>query len=144
MVSAFLFLFYWIIQGEYSYFIFNTCCFLFDQKEKDYFVGFIVYWKISDFEEMTYKTTILNGKVDLKDAGIRIVGVVWFLLAVAFVINGIVLIMGLSFWEILTIYISIISLLFCILCWPDSKIGVAVNILILIFLVLNKNFVFFT
>ena len=107
-------------------------------------VGFIVYWQISDFEEMTYKTTILNGRVDLKDIGIRFVGIVWLLLALAFIFNGIVLIMEYPFWEELAITISIISLIFCILCWPDSKIGAGVNILILILLALNKNFVFIT
>jgi len=107
-------------------------------------VGFIVYWRISDFEEMKYKTTILNGKVDLKDIGIRIIGIFWLLLALGFIFNGIVLIMGLTFWEVQALYISIISLLFCILCWPDSKIGVGVNILILIIVVLNKNLLFIT
>ena len=106
-------------------------------------VGFIVYWQISDFEEMTYKTTILNGKVDIKDYGIRIVGIFWLLLALAFIFNGIVLIIGLSFWETLTLYISIISLIFCIICLPDSKIGVAVNIIILIFILVNINYNFF-
>ena len=101
-------------------------------------IGFIVYWKISDFEEMRYKTTILNGKVDVKDTGIRIIGTFWLLLTLAFIINGIVLIMGSSFWELLALYISVISLIFCILSWPDSKIGVGVNILILVFLYLNK------
>ena len=102
-------------------------------------VGFIVYWQISDFEEVTYKTTILNGKVDVKDTGIRVIGIFWLLLALAFIINGIILIMGLSYWEMMAFYISIISLVFCIVGWPDSKIGIAVNILILILLILNRN-----
>jgi hypothetical protein len=107
-------------------------------------VGFIVYWRISDFEEMTYKTTILNGKVNVKDTGIRIIGIVWLLLTICFIFIGIALIIGISLWEILALYISIISLLFCILCWPDSKIGVAVNILILIIIALNKYLLFIT
>ena len=105
-------------------------------------VGFVVYWQISDFEEIRYKTTILNGKIDVKDTGIRVIGIFWLLLALAFVFNGIILIIGLSFWEMLSLSISIISLVFCILCLPDTKVGIVVNIIILLFLFLNQRYLF--
>jgi hypothetical protein len=102
-------------------------------------VGFVSYWRIAELEEMPYKTTILNGRVDMKDYGIRIIGIFWLFLAFAFTFNGIAVLLNLPLWKPLALYLSIISLIFCILCWPDSKIGVAVNIIILIFLALNKN-----
>jgi hypothetical protein len=103
-------------------------------------VGFIVFWRISEIEGMTYKTTILNGKVNVTDTGIRIVGTIWLLLSLVYIFNGIAVIINLPYWESLAIYISVASLVYCIIGWPDSKIGVIVNILILIFLFLNKRY----
>jgi hypothetical protein len=103
-------------------------------------VGFIVFWRISEFEGIDYKTTILNGSADIADTGIRIFGIIWLLLTLVYIFNGIAVIMDLPLWESLTMYVSAASLVFCITGWPDSKIGVIVNILILIFLFFNKRY----
>lgn len=103
-------------------------------------VGFIVFWRISEFEGIEYKTTILNGKVDIADTGIRIFGIIWLLLTLVYILNGIAVIMNLPLWESMALYVSVTSLVFCIIGWPDSKIGVIVNVLILIFLFLNKRY----
>lgn len=103
-------------------------------------VGFIVFWRISELEGMDYKTTILNGKIDVKDTGIRIAGIIWLLFALVYIFNGIAVYLGLSFWESLALYTSIASMVYCIIGWPDSKIGVIINLLILVFLFLNKRF----
>ncbi len=103
-------------------------------------VGFIVFWRISELEGISYKTTILNGKIDIKDTGIRIVGIVWLLFALVYIFNGIAVFINLSVWESLALYLSIASLLYCIIGWPDSKIGILINIVILIFLFLNRRY----
>ena len=103
-------------------------------------IGFIVFCRISDIEGITYKTTILNGKIDVTDSGIFVFGIIWLLLALAFIFNGIAVIMNLLFWESLAFYLSIGSFIFCMMGWPDSKIGVIVNVLILIFLFFNKRY----
>ena len=55
-------------------------------------VGFVTYWKIASFEEMPYKTTLLADRVDVGDVGIRIVGVLWLLIGLAFAVLGVGLI----------------------------------------------------
>ena len=103
-------------------------------------VGFITYWKIASFEEMPYKTTLLSDRVDVGDAGIRIVGIFWLLTGLAFAVLGIGAITLQPWWYPLIIYLSIFSLLMCILGWPDARFGALINLIILAFLVLANNF----
>jgi hypothetical protein len=103
-------------------------------------VGFVTYWKIASFEEMPYKTTLLSDRVDVGDAGIRIVGIFWLLTGLAFAVLGIGVITLQPWWYPLIIYLSIFSLLMCILGWPDARFGTLINLIILAFLVLANNF----
>lgn len=103
-------------------------------------VGFVTYWKIASFEEMPYKTTLLSDRIDVGDAGIRIVGIFWLLTGLAFALLGIGVITLQPWWYPLTIYLSIFSLLMCILGWPDARFGALINLIILAFLVLANNF----
>jgi hypothetical protein len=103
-------------------------------------VGFLTYWKITSFDEMPYKTTLLSGALDVGDVGIRIVGILWLLTGLAFAVLGVGIITLQPGWFPLIIYIAILSLVMCILGWPDARYGVLVNLIILAFLFLNNNF----
>lgn len=98
-------------------------------------VGFVVPWQITKMEDMPYKTTLLSGQINVGDTGIRIVGLLWLMAAVGFVISGIAVLRLTPWWNTWALYISLFSLILSILGWPESKIGVLVNLLILIFLV---------
>src|SRR3989304_1591381 len=52
-------------------------------------IGFVVPWKIAAPEGFSYKTTILAGRLDLGDGGIRFVGVLWLLATVVFVLAAV-------------------------------------------------------
>jgi hypothetical protein len=97
-------------------------------------LGFLVYCQISKIEGINYKTTILADKLDIGHAGTRIYGVFWLLITIAFIISGVALILLLPWWQSLTLWITILSLIITTLGWPDSRFGVFVNIIILIFL----------
>jgi hypothetical protein len=103
-------------------------------------VGFLTYWKIASFEEMPYKTILLSGVLDVGDVGIRIVGILWLLTGLAFVVVGVGIITLQPWWFPLILYITIFSLIMCILGWPDARFGVLVNIIILAFLFFGDNF----
>ena len=102
-------------------------------------VGFIVPWRIAKLEEVPYKTTILGDLVNVSDIGIRIIGIFWLLTALAFLYVGIGIITQVSNWKLLTILVTVFSLVLCFVGWPDSRIGVFANLLILIFLFLNSR-----
>ena len=100
-----------------------------------HFAGFLVYWKITEFEEMPYRTTLFAGKVDVGDTGIRVMGIFWLLGGVAFILVGVLAMVTRAWWESFTLVTAGCSLLLSASGWPDSKFGVAVNLLIIAFLV---------
>lgn len=95
-------------------------------------VGFVVPWRIAALEEAPYKTTILSGKLDIGHIGIRIVGLLWLLTALAFFAAGGLVIGRLEAWQPLTLSVTSFSLLLCVLGLPESRIGIPINIGILI------------
>jgi len=91
-------------------------------------VGFVVTWRIATLEEMPYKTTLLAGRVDVRDRGIRGIGILWLVAAVGFFVAGAAVILLLPWWIPFTFCVAVFSLVLCVLGWPDSKIGVFVNV----------------
>jgi hypothetical protein len=57
-------------------------------------VGFVVPWRLVASQEVAYRTTILASAIDVGDAGIRMLGIVWLLAAAAFVLIGCMLLSG--------------------------------------------------
>jgi hypothetical protein len=81
---------------------------------------------------MPYRTTVLAGRVDVGEAGMRLLGALWLLAAVAFWIAAGGALGGRSWWAPLATGAAIASLALCVLGWPDAWIGVPVNVAILI------------
>lgn len=90
-------------------------------------VGFVSSWKLATLEGLPYKTTILAGRVDVGDAGIRVVGVLWLLAALAFLLAAAAVAMEAGWAVRFTVATAIASLALCLVGWPDARIGVAVN-----------------
>ena len=91
-------------------------------------VGFAGSWHVG---ELPYKTTVLGGRVDLGDAGIRATGVLWLAAAVAFVIVGMGTALNYSWWARATMYVALASLALTIIEFPAAKLGLVVNLGIL-------------
>jgi hypothetical protein len=51
--------------------------------------GFVSSWKLATLAELPNKTTVLSGRVDVGDAGIRVMGVLWLLATLAFLVAAI-------------------------------------------------------
>jgi len=79
--------------------------------------GFLTAWRLASLEGMAYKTTLLAGSVDVGDVGIRIVGVVWLLAAIGFVVAGVGTALATSWWSMLTAVVASISLALSVLEW---------------------------
>jgi hypothetical protein len=97
-------------------------------------VGFLSYWQITTIETMPYKTTQLAGRFDAGDTGIRVIGILWLIATLAFIAAGFGLIFLQPWWQTLTLYTTIYSLVLSILGWPDSRFGLVINVLILAYL----------
>ena len=103
-------------------------------------VGFVVPWRIAKMDDMPYKTTIINGKIDVGDVGIRILGIIWLLIALAYFYSGWITYQQFDFWLTYTLVVSVISLAFCIIAVPDSHIGIYINIVLITLYYLNDKF----
>ena len=98
-------------------------------------VGFVVPWRVATLEDTPYKTTILNGKIDVGDSGIRAIGLVWLVTALAFMVCAIAVAMQLQWWMWVAMAATLISFDLTIVGWPESRVGVAVNVLIVVMLI---------
>ena len=83
-------------------------------------------------EEAPYKTTVLSGSVDV---GIRLVGIVWLLLAIGFWVASFGVWSGTpgSRWWLWMV--ATMSLLACLASLPEAKIRVGVNLVIVVALI---------
>ncbi len=97
-------------------------------------LGFVVPWRLATLEEMPYKTTLLAGTLDVGTAGIRVVGVLWLLAAIGFVVAGVGVFIQQPWWGTVTLGVTLFSLVLCILGWPEARFGVLVNLGILAYL----------
>ena len=61
-------------------------------------LGFVVPWKIMHVDGMPYTTTVLGGRIDVGNGGIRFVGLLWMLATIAFVMAGIGLLLLAPWW----------------------------------------------
>lgn len=94
-------------------------------------VGFAVPWRLAMFPELPYRTTVLGGAVDLGPMGIRLYGLLWLALGVAFGIAAGCLLFAVPWWYRLTLVAAAWSLVMCVVGWPDTRIGVAANLVLL-------------
>lgn len=103
-------------------------------------VGFFAAWRPGTFPELSHKTTVLAGRVDLGEMGIRLVGILWLLMAVAFAGAA------LQVWwrgagaANLVMWVAAASIVLSVFEWPDAQIGVVVNLAIVLFVLASVRY----
>jgi hypothetical protein len=108
-------------------------------------VGFIGSWQLAGSEStIPYKTTVLAGRLNLGGPGIRAMGVFWLLTAVGFWLAATGAFMNQSWWTLAALGVALFSLMLSIVGLPDSRIGVAVNLVILAALMVGQRAGLFT
>ena len=100
-------------------------------------VGFVSSWKLATFAELPYETTIFSDRFDLGETGIRALGVLWLLVAVAFLAVGIAAAAGTEWSRRFLLGVVMASLILCMTAWPDARLGVVVNVGLLLLLVIG-------
>jgi len=102
-------------------------------------VGFVVPWRIARLDGMPYKTTLLDGRLDVGDTAIRIIGMLWLLAALAFFASGLSLAFQAPWWPPFTVAAAAFSLVLTVSGWPDSRIGIPIDALILVYLLIGRS-----
>lgn len=92
--------------------------------------GFLVSWGLATYPELPYRTTVLAGRVEVGDTGVRFLGVVWLLLALVFTGLAAAAFVRAD-WVIPGIAAAVaVSLGMSILGWPEARVGVAANLVV--------------
>lgn len=94
-------------------------------------VGFVVPWRLMEVDEAPYTTTLLAGTLDVGDVGIRLVGVLWLVTGLTFVVSGAGAWMMKTWWLEVSTVAAVASLLLSVLGWPEARMGAALNVVIL-------------
>ncbi len=82
------------------------------------------------------QTSLLGGLIGLGYFGSRLLGVVWLLLAVGFLAAAGMVVVRVPAWSTLTLWVASASLLMCVLFWPDSRIGLYLDLAVLLVVLL--------
>ncbi|MCC7241179.1 MAG: ABC transporter permease [Acidobacteria bacterium] len=90
--------------------------------------GFLVSFRLASLAELPYKTTILAGRLNLGDRGIQVMGLMWAALAIGFALASVGLLFRLPWWGAAAWAATAMSLILCVLGWPEARIGALVNL----------------
>jgi len=101
--------------------------------------GFFVSWRIATFQDTPYKTTILAKSIDIGDLGIRVVGILWLVAALAFPVSAIAVLAQASWWLLSTSIVMAFSFLLCVLEWPEARIGAFVNLAVAALILVGRH-----
>jgi hypothetical protein len=93
--------------------------------------GLLGAWRLATFPELPYHTTLLAGRLDVGDGGMRVMGALWLVVALAFVAAATGAFLGRGWWTSLAVAAALASLALCALEWPAARIGAVVNGVIL-------------
>ena len=94
-------------------------------------IGFVVPWGITQVEGFPYRTSALAGAIVLGEPGARLVGVVWLVLAVGFVVAGVATWRRAAWAAPLAAVLATGSIVVCVLGLPEAVFGIVVNVAIL-------------
>lgn len=97
--------------------------------------GFLVSWHLASFAELPYRTTVLAGRLDIGDAGVRVMGLMWLALAIAFLAAAGGLLLDAPWWRVVARVAIAVSLLVCMAALPETRIGVLANVALAAWLV---------
>ena len=102
--------------------------------------GFVGSWRLATLEGVPYHTTLLGGAVDVGDAGMRVVGTAWLLAGLAFIGVALATAFDRDGWPNAAFGVALLSLTLCVLELPAARVGLPVNVAILVVLLLDRRF----
>lgn len=104
-------------------------------------MGTAVYMRLADAQGLSYKTTLLSGRLDLGENGMRIFGASWMVPAVGFMAAAVMLMVGWDWWRPVLLVTTLLSLALTGLDWSVAFAGFVVNVAILVLLWLGPRVV---
>jgi nicotinamide riboside transporter PnuC len=78
-----------------------------------------------------HRTTVLAGRADLGEFGIRVVGTLWAVVALAFAATALGIVSRATWTSPLLLATTLASLALCAIRLPEAKIGLVIDIVII-------------
>ncbi|MFC1654187.1 ABC transporter permease [Myxococcota bacterium] len=94
-------------------------------------MGFLVYLRITEMKDLPYKTTLLGGRWEAGEAGMRVFGIIWLLPLIGFALAAYGLFADNSWWRPVLIGTTLISLALTGLDYKAAYAGAIINGVIL-------------
>lgn len=108
-----------------------------------HWIGFVIDWRLTAFEDMPAATTLLAGRIDVGEVGMRAVGVLWLLTGLAFLVVAAATAWQRAWWTSAALGVTAFSLAMSVLSWPDARLGVYLNVGILAVLAIGIRYGWF-
>jgi hypothetical protein len=93
-------------------------------------MGLVAYWQIAEIQELPYKTTLLDGRWNLGEAGIRFFGMLWPVAAIGFAVAAYGLVTQQDWWRAVMLSTTLLSLVITLLDWKVAFLGAVFNVVI--------------
>lgn len=100
-------------------------------------VGFVGPWGLAN--SVAPQGTLLAGRISTGVIGMRIVGLLWLGGSLAFTLASIGVLRHASWWPGFTFGAAVASLLLCIVNLPQAKVGIPINIAIILALLVTHS-----
>ncbi len=92
---------------------------------------FVSYWPLAKIEELPYKTTLLYGRWDVGPGGMRLVGLLYLVAVVGFIVAAIGLAFASGWWRPVMAAAAVLSLVLTSLDFSVAYGGPIINLIIL-------------
>jgi hypothetical protein len=99
-------------------------------------MGLVAYWQIAEIQELPYKTTLLDGRWNLGETGIRFFGVLWPVAAIGFAVAAYGLVTQQDWWRAVMLSTTLLSLVITLLDWKVAFLGAVFNVVIVAVVIL--------
>ena len=100
-------------------------------------VGFATPWGL--VKDAAPQTAILGGRLPLDQGMMRGLGILWLVAALLFMVSAVALLRHETWWEPFTLAVCVFSLLLSIAFSPQASIGIAINVLLIAFIAVNRS-----
>jgi hypothetical protein len=91
-------------------------------------MGTVAYLRLGTIDGLPYKTTVLGGRIDVGERGTWVLGVLWSVPALAFIVAALALVLGWQAWEPVLLAAILMSLLLTALDWQVAFVGALIDL----------------
>lgn len=103
-------------------------------------MGFFAYWPLLTLTDLPYKTTLLNGLLEIGTVGMRAYSVLWLAAALGFMSTGIAILLGWRRWQTVLLVSALLSMAITALDWTTAFRGALLDgVILLAFAYITHN-----